>query len=292
MGLLLCGSLNPRESEDAFLHVSPEVIEKLVVAGFRPQLCDDFCRTDKATPSSGSANSGAIPVDSEVLNAFYAAELATFTKAPGADGEEGMTLPSYMLRAARKARGNRFAPVTLHVYDTFWLTMKAGLPTFHTGVEVLGTEFAYGDMGICCCRPGEYDAVRYRKAVPLGRTDLRDQEVLLVLRELQQEWPGEAYSLNGHNCQTFAATFCDRLGLERASIPAEFLMFAEPWLVAPWEVAAILGNQNNKEMTPPELPASPTPKTAVAVRQPTSPMGSPMCIIGPGSTKRPTKASL
>jgi len=285
MGMLLCASVNPRESgaaQDALIHVSPEVIEKLAIAGFRPQLCVELCKPDKATSSGGTASSGAIQVESEVLNAFYAAELATFTKAPGAGTDEGTTLPSYMLRAARKARGNRFAPVTLHVYDTFWLTMKAGLPTFHTGVEVLGTEFAYGDMGICCCRPGEYEVVRYRKAVPLGRTDLRDQEVLLVLRELQQEWPGEAYSLNGHNCQTFAAAFCDRLGLERSCIPAEFLMFAEPWLVAPWEVAAILGNRDSKGVAKPGLPPSPR-QTA-----------SPMCIIGPGnnSAKRSIKASL
>jgi len=286
MGLLLCGSIDPQESgdaEDALLHVTPEVIDKLVAAGFHTQLCIGLCGTsDKATSSSGPASSGAITVDSEVLNAFYAAELATFTKVPGADPDEGCSLPSYMLRAARKARGNRFAPVTLHVYDTFWLTKQAGLPTFHTGVEVLGTEFAYGDMGICCCRPGEYDAQRYRKAVHLGRTDLRDQEVLLVLRELQQEWPGEAYSLNGHNCQTFAATFCDRLGLERSCIPSEFLMFAEPWLVPPWEVAAILRNQSSKRLDQPRLEL--TPRQAA----------SPMCTIGPGSNsaKRSKKASL
>jgi len=283
MGLLLCGSINPQEScaaEDALLHVSPEVIEKFVAAGFRPQLCVELCKTGKATSSSGPASSGAIQVDSEVLNAFYAAELATFTKAPGAGTEEGVTLPSYMLRAARKASGNRFAPVTLHVYDTFWLTMKAGIPAFHIGVEVLGTEFAYGDIGICCCRPGEYDAVRYRKAVPVGRTNLCDQEVLLVLRELQPEWPGEAYRLNGHNCQTFAATFCDRLGLERTCIPAEFLMFAEPWLVPPWEVAAILGNQHDKGMAQPGLPVSPRQTT------------SPMCITGNNTAKRSIKASL
>merc|ERR1719219_1567625 len=126
-------------------------------------------------------------------------------------------------------------------------------------------------MGICCCRPGEYDAIRYRKAVLLGRTGLRDQEVLLVLRELQQEWPGEAYRLNGYNCQTFAATFCDRLGLERTCIPAEFLLFAEPWLVPPWEVAATNGNQSSEAMEQPGLPRSPRQTT------------SSMCIVGPGS---------
>jgi len=273
-------SKEPGAAEDAFLNVSPEVIKKFVALGLRTQLCIEmFTMGNKATSSSG-----AIRVNSEVLNAFYAAELATFTKVPGADvvEEEGISLPSYMLRAARKARGNCYAPVTLHVYDTFWLTMKAGLPTFHTGVEVLGTEFAYGDMGICCCRPGQYDIGRYRKAVLLGRTDLRDQEVLLVLRELQQEWPGEAYKLNGHNCQTFAAAFCDRLGLERSCIPPEFLIFAEPWLVPPWEVAAVFGNQSCKQPGHPGLSLSPRQRT------------SPLRTTSPGdnSAKPSMKASL
>eukprot|EP00411_Alexandrium_monilatum_P042468 CAMPEP_0175481072 /NCGR_PEP_ID=MMETSP0095-20121207/78266_1 /TAXON_ID=311494 /ORGANISM="Alexandrium monilatum, Strain CCMP3105" /LENGTH=329 /DNA_ID=CAMNT_0016782703 /DNA_START=40 /DNA_END=1027 /DNA_ORIENTATION=+ len=86
-----------------------------------------------------------------------------------------------------------YAQVTLHVYDTSWLAAKTGVPAFHVGVEVLGTEFSFGDMGINCNRPGEYDSTRYRRAVPLGRTDLQDQEILKVLRELQMEWPGEAY---------------------------------------------------------------------------------------------------
>mmetsp|Transcript_39394 Transcript_39394/g.117936 ORF Transcript_39394/g.117936 Transcript_39394/m.117936 type:complete len:296 (-) Transcript_39394:127-1014(-) len=124
-----------------------------------------------------------------------------------------------------------YAQVTLHVYDTSWLAAKTGVPAFHVGVEVLGTEFSFGDMGINCNRPGEYDSTRYRRAVPLGRTDLQDQEILKVLRELQMEWPGEAYRLNGHNCQTFAEVFCKRLGLSN-TIPEEYLAFARPWSVS------------------------------------------------------------
>jgi len=135
---------------------------------------------------------------------------------------------------------NQHASVVLHVYDVSWLATKTGVPAFHTGVEVLGTEFSFGDMGINCNRPGEYDYSRYRKAVPLGRTDLRDQEVLKVLRELQMEWPGEAYRLNGHNCQTFAEVFCQRLGLSN-TIPEEYLLFSRPWVFSLGWHAARLG---------------------------------------------------
>jgi len=146
---------------------------------------------------------------------------------------------------------NQFAPVTLHVYDTSWLATKTGVPAFHTGIEVLGTEFSFGDMGINCNRPGEYDSERYRFAIPLGRTDLRDQQVLKVLRELQMEWPGEAYRLNGHNCQSFAETFCQRLGLSN-TIPEEYVVFARPWYI---DLAGGLARLK-REATPARRPRS------------------------------------
>lgn len=150
-----------------------------------------------------------------------------------------------------------YARVTLHVYDTSWLASVTHVPAFHVGVEVLGTEFSFGDMGINCNRPGEYDSERYRTSISLGHTDLRDQEVLRVLRELQIEWPGEAYRLNGNNCQTFAEVFCQRLGLSN-TIPEEYIVFSRPWSVS-------VSHWGSAELKREEVPRRPPRSTKLSL---------------------------
>ena len=63
------------------------------------------------------------------------------------------------------------------------------MPMFHLGVEVLGVEFSFGDLGINSNAPRDYDPDRYQLSMPLGYTELGDHEVLRLLRQLQIEWP-------------------------------------------------------------------------------------------------------
>jgi len=226
-----------------------------------PQHDDERKLEDLASGSSRSSYSSAgkaaavpsIKVPTSILNTFYDAEVATFTKVPGGDGGEHLNLATYMLRSARKAQGCRFAPVTLHVYDTLWLAKQVGLPTFHNGIEILGMEIFFGDMGVSCCRPGRYDPKQYRGAMPLGHTSLRDDEVLLVLQELELDWPRGSYSFNGRNCQTFAAAVCNKLGLANA-IPQEYLAFAEPWATVPWVLLARISLEGTGALLSPKVP--------------------------------------
>lgn len=220
---------------DRVIEVSPEAIQKLLNAGTKAQLCakPELAKIDSR------AKDHAIRVPSKVLASIYAAKVATFTMVPEVnvrDCEPCLSLPvcisKSVLKASRKSLG---FPVTLHVYDVYWFTAKVRMPTFHLGVEVLGSEFAFGDLGVYCNDPGDYYPDLYRTCKPLGYTRLQDHEIFRLLRQLEIEWPGEAYRLNGHNCQTFASTFCDRLGLPD-TIPQECLFFSEPWAVLPWQL--------------------------------------------------------
>jgi len=228
---------------DVLIRVRPDVLKKLIDVGVNSE------PVPVVTAVGGSANDVVIQVPSQVLASLYSAEVATFTKVRDGGAPSGgcISLPIYMSQAAVLSvpRSPRGTPVTLHVYDTFWITAIANLPAFHIGIEVLGAEFSFGDLGINTNDPGDYDPDRYRSSLSLGYTRLRDSELIRLLRLLYIEWPGEAYRLNGHNCQTFAVTLCDRLGFPPTAIPDEYLIFSEPWMM-PWQLWGWTGLQDGK----------------------------------------------
>jgi len=151
---------------------------------------------------------------------------------PKTDGHAGLT--SERLRAAVRQPGYRVGAgtvVTLHVYDALWVaTADTNIPVVHLGVEVYGNEFFFGESGVRATKPGLYDTSKHRGTLALGRTALGKREVFRMVSNLKQEWPGEAYRLVGHNCQTFALQFCDKLGLGDGSIPSQYVYFAKPIL--------------------------------------------------------------
>lgn len=116
--------------------------------------------------------------------------------------------------------------VLLHVYDVSWITSYLGMPFFHIGVEVCETEVSFGQDGIQCFFPGDYDPPRHKQALLLGRTRMSEFQVRRLLMELQQIWQAKDYNLIGNNCQTFAVEFCQRLGVARSLIPKEYRAFA------------------------------------------------------------------
>lgn len=215
----------------AAIRVRPDALKKFIDVGI----------TSEAVPTGSGACRGSgkdvvIQVPPQILASLYSAEVATFTKINEGEYSAGDSLPVYMSYAVRNfPRSPHGTPVTLHIYDTFWFTAMAGLPAFHIGVEVLGAEFSFGDLGINSNDPGDYDPDRYRTSLALGHTKMRDSELIRLFRRLYIEWPGVAYRLNGHNCQTFALTLCERLGFPPNIIPEEYLIFSEPWMM-PWQM--------------------------------------------------------
>merc|ERR1719362_39607 len=137
---------------------------------------------------------------------------------------------------------SEIAPVTLHVYDRLVKrSADSQVPFVHLGVEVYGVEFAYVNSGIRYFKPGLYDKPRHRGSLPLGCTELQPLQVRRMIKLMKdQEFGDNHYKLIGHNCQTFAAAFVERLGLSTDSIPESCVRFAKPWVVGGVDVMDLL----------------------------------------------------
>lgn len=110
-------------------------------------------------------------------------------------------------------------PVYLNVYDitpfngyAYWL----GLGVYHSGVQVHGIEYAFGaheypSTGIFEGEPKKCEGFIFRKAILVGWTDLRAEEVRKIMEELALEYKGNAYNLITKNCNHFCNDACIRL---------------------------------------------------------------------------------
>jgi len=116
-------------------------------------------------------------------------------------------------------------PVLLNVYDLFWtngLTSKvAGLGFFHSGVQIYGREWSYGQhdepgaTGIYHHNPrraGELGRkFRFRTALVVGETDFLEKDMPDVIDMLAKDFPGRAYDLIEKNCNCFTDSLCKLL---------------------------------------------------------------------------------
>lgn len=82
---------------------------------------------------------------------------------------------------------------------------------FHTGVEVFGSEWSFGSLGVHALPPRTCSRHVYRCSVDLGLVKLSRSEIASVIWKMCQEWRGNDYRLLGHNCCDFAAELCIRL---------------------------------------------------------------------------------
>lgn len=109
--------------------------------------------------------------------------------------------------------------VYLNVYDltpmngyAYWL----GLGAYHSGVQVHGVEYAFGaheypTTGIFEAEPKHCDGFTFRKSILIGWTDLKLNEVRMMMEELAQVYKGNAYNLMSKNCNHFCNDACVRL---------------------------------------------------------------------------------
>lgn len=182
--------------------------------------------------SQGSTSSRDLPVSDEKVSLAFSKESSkssTWSK-------KTLDLERHSVDTATLGEGMEpscAAMVTLHVYNASWIGGAAAsqnpVPLVHLGVEVYRREFSFGRFGVRTFKPGRYDESKHCCSLLLGATSMRPTEVYQLLLSLRDEYPPDRYRLIGCNCQTFAATFSERLGLGSGCIPEEYLLFAKPW---------------------------------------------------------------
>jgi len=100
--------------------------------------------------------------------------------------------------------------VILNVYDLIDQTpICCGF--FHTGVEILGTEYSFaGGAGIYDCPPRSAPDGRFRQGIVLGTVD-STSVARAALDRLRPEFHGDAYSLIFKNCNDFSSAYAKAL---------------------------------------------------------------------------------
>lgn len=138
-----------------------------------------------------------------------------------------------------------YSTVTLQLYHMSRWAQRSDLPIFHLGVEVYGREYFFTAAGISSCTPGKYAADHFVDAIPLGGTMYSQEDILFMLRRMQQEWHSKDYSILGQNCQDFALAFCEKMGVHD-QIPTWVCRFAGMRSVLPTSLFVVLQAWENR----------------------------------------------
>lgn len=115
----------------------------------------------------------------------------------------------------------------LHIYDvstnpTVGKINQAlsaiGTGAFHAAVEVYGAEYSYGFVqdgtGIFSNAPKGCQLHHYRESIDIGTTTKTKEEMLTIIEEMKESWPGKDYDLLRRNCVVFSKAFVDKLGAD------------------------------------------------------------------------------
>jgi hypothetical protein len=182
--------------------------------------------SQQLSDSHDGHNVGASPAALDKYQSRTVSEVEELVKKPRQLGEGEDQAEQVLLDVQREVVDADLEPtsVLLHVYDVrsgllqdandvlaFSMDKAAVGGAFHAGVEVFGSEWSYGTLGVRCDPPRTITGHVYRCSLLLGETDLSEEEVAEQLCEIVQEWSAHEYEFLGHNCCTFARELVERL---------------------------------------------------------------------------------
>jgi hypothetical protein len=84
---------------------------------------------------------------------------------------------------------------------------------FHVGLEVYGSEYAYGVAGVAHLLPRAEEDHVYKCSVYLGETSLSHESFASLLAQACQKWRGADYDLLERNCCCFCSEVVQQLGV-------------------------------------------------------------------------------
>lgn len=177
---------------------------------------------------------GSSTADAQAIKAKAKARAEAQERTMAAEAKAAATAAAAKARAEKKAiakarkdgtekgKSMEDANVFINVYDITprlnrWLRccfFQWGI--YHTGVEVYGKEFAFGGhdaetTGVFCAQPKAIQGARFRKQIPVGRTELSPSELRQQIAALAPEWSGTSYNLLKRNCNHFTVDLCEDL---------------------------------------------------------------------------------
>lgn len=204
---------------------APPAADCSFVAAQRPRSWLPCSESGSHALSNGVAARPGPEEEIDLLRKAGCSAVLQMVQSPPQPEESDFQADQVLLDASRnpvdKAQLSR-SSVVLHVYDLSEGLQKANElllyalavgGAFHVGVESYGCEWSYGCRGVKASVPRTAAGHVYHCSLHLGTTSHGEHSFAVLMHSMCQAWRGADYHVLGHNCCSFAAELCDRLGV-------------------------------------------------------------------------------